>query len=106
MPALFVALKADMDKSTQRGDLQPEEYTTSLGLQKPLHVSVTWGSIGEVFVQIAEAALWPGSAMPSVGSGEGEEGVDWVRWGAVGGAVVVVGAAVVGIWRRVRGGRE
>ncbi|KAK0515233.1 hypothetical protein JMJ35_002612 [Cladonia borealis] len=106
MPALFVALKADMDKSTQRGDLQPEEYTTSLGLQKPLHVSVTWGSIGEVFVQIAEAALWPGSAMPSVGSGEGEEGVDWVRWGVVGGAVVVVGAAVVGIWRRVRGGRE
>ncbi len=106
MPALFVALKADMDKSTQRGDLQPDEYTTSLGLQKPLHVSVTWGSIGEVFVQIAEAALWPGSAMPSVGSGEGEEGVDWVRWGVVGGAVVVVGAAAVGIWRRVRGGRE
>ena len=106
MPALFVALKADMDKSTQRGDLQPEEYTTGLGLQKPLHVSVTWGSIGEVFVQIAEAALWPGSAMPSVGSGDGEEGVDWVRWGVVGGAVVVVGAAVVGIWRRVRGGRE
>lgn len=106
MPALFVALKADMDRSTQRGDLQPDEYTTSLGLQKPLHVSVTWGSIGEVFVQIAEAALWPGSAMPSVGSGEGEEGVDWVRWGVVGGAVVVVGAGAVGIWRRVRGGRE
>lgn len=106
MPALFVALKADMDRSTQRGDLQPDEYTTGLGLQKPLHVSVTWGSIGEVFVQIAEAALWPGSAMPSVGSGEGEEGVDWVRWGVVGGAVVVVGAAAVGIWRRVKGGRE
>ena len=106
MPALFVALKADMDRSTQRGDLQPDEYTTSLGLQKPLHVSVTWGSIGEVFVQIAEAALWPGSAMPSVGSKDGEEGVDWVRWGVVGGAVVVVGAAAVGIWRRVRGGRE
>ena len=106
MPALFVALKADMDRSTQRGDLQPDEYTTGLGLQKPLHVSVTWGSIGEVFVQIAEAALWPGSAMPSVGNGDGEESVDWVRWGVVGGAVVVVGAAAVGIWRRVRGGRE
>lgn len=102
MPSLYVALKADMDRSTQAGDLQPEEYTSLLGMQKPLHVSVTWGSISELFVQIAEAALWPGGALPA--GKEGEEDVDWVRWGIVGGAIIVVGAAAAGIWRRV--GRE
>ena len=98
MPSLYVALKADMDMSTQRGDVQPEEYTSSLGMAKPLHVSVTWGSVGEVFVNVAEAALWPGGALPK--GMEGEEEVDWVRWWVVGGAVVAVGAAVAGIWKR------
>lgn len=103
MPSLYVALKADMDKLTQRGDVQPEEYTSGLGMQKPLHVSVTWGSISELFVQVAEAALWPDRALPAGREGKGKD-VDWVRWAVVGGAVVVVGAAAVGIWRRV--GRE
>ena len=62
MPSLYVALKADMDQSIQRGDVQPEEYTTGLGLGKPLHVSCLWGSVSELFVSVAEAALWPGSA--------------------------------------------
>lgn len=101
MPSLYVALKADMDRSTQRGDVQPEEYTTSLGIAKPLHVSVTWGSIGEAFVQVAEAALWPDRALPEGREGEEQE-VDWMRWAVVCGAIVVLGAAVAGIWRRVR----
>ena len=78
--------------------MQPEEYTSGLGMAKPLHVSVTWGSISEVFVNVAEAALWPGGALPK--GMEGEEEVDWVRWWLVGGAVVAVGAAVAGIWKR------
>ncbi len=98
MPSLYVALKADMDKSTQRDDVQPEEYTSALGMAKPLHVSVTWGSIRELFVQIAEAALWPGGALPPRNE---EEEIDWMRWGIVGGAVVVVGATAAGIWRRL-----
>lgn len=98
MPSMYVALKADMDKSTQRGDVQPEEYTSSLGMAKPLHVSVTWGSVGEVFVSVAEAALWPGGALPK--GMEADEEVDWLRWWVVGGAVVAVGAAVAGIWKR------
>ena len=100
MPSLYVALKADMDRSTQRGDIQPEEYTTSLGLSKPLHASVTWGSISEVFVGIAEAALWPANALP-VDPDEKEDPGDWMRWWLAGGAVVTVGAAAVGIWRRL-----
>ena len=100
MPSLYVALKADMDRSTQTGDVQPEEYASQLGIQKPLHVSVTWNSISELFVQIAEAALWPGGALPGGREGEDKE-IDWMRWGIVGCAVVVVGAAAAGIWRRV-----
>ena len=100
MPSLYVALKADMDRSTQRGEIQPEEYATSLGLSKPLHVSVTWGSVSEVFVSIAEAAIWPANALPAGKEGDGGS-VDWMRWGMAGGAVVVVGAAAVGIWRRL-----
>ncbi|MCJ1452313.1 ERMES complex Ca(2+)-binding regulatory GTPase gem1 [Mycoblastus sanguinarius] len=99
MPSLYIALKADMDRSTQTGDVQPEEYTSVLGMAKPLHVSVTWGSISEFFVQVAEAALWPGGAMPE--GKEGEDEGEWVRWWVVGGAVVAVGAAAAAIWRRV-----
>ena len=98
MPGLCVALKADMDRCMQRGEVQPEEWTGQLRLAKPLHVSVKWPSIAEVFVDVAEAALSPAGKGVD---GEVEEEVDWVRWALVGGAVVAVGAAAVGIWRRV-----
>ena len=98
MPGLCVALKADQDRCMQRGDMQPEDWTGQLGMAKPMHVSVQWPSIGEVFVNVAEAALSPaGKGL----DGEAEDEVDWVRWAVVGGAVVAVGAAAVGIWRRV-----
>ena len=100
MPSLYLALKADMDRSTQRGDVQPDEYTTAIGMGKPLHVSVTWGSISEAFVSIAEAALWPAGAVPAAKAGEQDEG-EWLRWWVAGGAVTVVGVAAVVIWRRM-----
>ena len=100
IPALYVALKADNDKTTQRSEVQPEEYTAALDMSKPLHVSVTWGSVGELFVQIAEAAMFPTGAYPK--GKEGEE-VDrtglWIALGVVFGA----GAAFVGIWKRMKG---
>lgn len=98
MPGLCIALKADMDRCMQRGETQPEEWTGQLGMVKPVHVSVQWPSIGEVFVSVAEAALSPAGKGRD---GEADEEVDWVRWAIVGGAVVAVGAAAVGIWRRV-----
>ena len=105
MPSLYVALKADMDRCTQRGEVQPEEWTAEKGLGKPLHVSVTWGSIGELFVNVAEAALWPVNALGKGAEGNdqaGGGGGDWIRWWAVAGAVTAVGvAAAAGIWRRI-----
>lgn len=100
LPTLYVALKADNDKTTQRSEVQPEEYTAGLGMSKPLHVSVTWGSVGELFVQIAEAAMFPAGAYPK--GKEGEEVDRTGLWIALG-VVVCAGAAFVGIWRRLKG---
>ncbi|EPE25485.1 P-loop containing nucleoside triphosphate hydrolase [Glarea lozoyensis ATCC 20868] len=56
LPAIYTALKADLDKTTQRSETQPDQYTMSLNMNAPLHVSVTWHSISELFVTLAEAA--------------------------------------------------
>ena len=100
MPSLFLALKADMDSSTQRGDVQPDDYTTGIGLGKPLHVSVTWGSISEAFVSIAEAALSPAQALPLSNDGK-QEDREWFQWWIAGSAVIAVGAVGVAIWKRI-----
>ena len=52
LPAVYAALKADLDKSIQRSDSQPDEYTASLRMPAPLHVSVKWGSIADFFVHV------------------------------------------------------
>lgn len=64
LPAIYTALKADQDKTTQRSEMQPDEYTMSLNMSAPLHVSVTWNSISELFVTLAEAATNPSTAFP------------------------------------------
>jgi mitochondrial Rho GTPase 1 len=101
LPSVFLALKADLDRTTQRAECQPHEYTTKLNLSgPPLHVSVTWSSIQEVFVHIAETAMEPSTAFPRT-----EEDMEstWMAWGIALGAVVCAGAAAVVIWRRVSG---
>ncbi|MCJ1478372.1 ERMES complex Ca(2+)-binding regulatory GTPase gem1 [Lambiella insularis] len=97
LPALYVALKADRDKTTQRPEVQPEEYTGRLGMGKPLHVSVTWDSISELFVRIAEVAVWPATGFPK---SEGEVPDRTGLYIALS-VVVCAGAAFVAIWRRV-----
>lgn len=64
LPSIYTALKADKDKTTQRSELQPDQYTSSLNMSTPLHVSVTWNSITELFVTLAEAATNPSTAFP------------------------------------------
>lgn len=101
LPSVYIALKADLDRTTQRAEHQPHEYTALLNMPgPPLHVSVTWSSIQEVFVHIAEAAMEPSTAFPR--SEEDVEG-KWMSWGIALGAVVCAGAAAVMIWRRVSG---
>lgn len=65
LPAVYVALKADLDRQQQRSPVQPDVYTRDLNMASPLHVSVQWPTaLNELFVQLAEAALLPGTATP------------------------------------------
>lgn len=101
LPSVFIALKADLDRTTQRAEYQPHEYTALLNMPSPpLHVSATWSSIQEVFVHIAEAAMEPSTAFPR---NEEEDEGKWMAWGIALGAVVCAGGAAVMIWRRVSG---
>ena len=53
LPSIYTALKADLDKAVQQSDMQPDQYTASLKMSGPLHVSATWGSISELFVNVS-----------------------------------------------------
>lgn len=65
IPIVFVALKADLDKQQQRCQYQPDEFTESLFLDHPLHVSSTWSSsLSQLFKKIIEASLVPGKYTP------------------------------------------
>ncbi|KAF2396968.1 mitochondrial Rho GTPase [Trichodelitschia bisporula] len=99
-PAVFVATKADADKAMQRAEMQPDEWAQGEGYAVPMHVSARWGSIGEVFVHLAECAMFPAQARPK---GEGEEREGLGGWIALG-AVVCAGAAAAVVWRRALGG--
>lgn len=100
LPSLYVALKADNDKTTQRAEVQPEEYTAALGMNKPLHVSVTWASILELFVQIAEAGIWPATAFPK-NEDEGKSALDRMGLYIALGATVCTAAVFLAIWKRL-----
>lgn len=53
LPAIYTALKADQDKAIQRSEIQPDQYTNSMSMSAPLHVSVTWSSISELFISVS-----------------------------------------------------
>ncbi|KAF4421713.1 mitochondrial Rho GTPase 1 [Fusarium acutatum] len=96
LPSIYTALKADKDKTNQRCELQPDQYTASLNMSLPLHVSVTWGSISELFVAFADAATNPSTAFPR----SNEEGPDRTSLYLALGATACAGVAALTIWRR------
>ena len=96
LPAIYTALKADKDKTTQRSELQPDQYTSSLSMSTPLHVSVTWNSISELFVALAETATTPSVGFPK----SEEEAPDRTSLYMALGATACAGLAAAMIWRR------
>ncbi|ROT36274.1 mitochondrial Rho GTPase [Sodiomyces alkalinus F11] len=96
LPAVYTALKADRDKATQRCEQQPDEYTTALMMSAPLHVSVTWNSISELFIALAEAATHPSTAFPR----SEEPPPDRTSLYLALGATACAGLAAFMIWRR------
>ncbi|KAK9377955.1 EF hand associated-domain-containing protein [Lipomyces chichibuensis] len=101
LPAVFAALKADLDKQQQRSDQQPDAYTRELGLSAPLHVSATWtSSLSELFVQLAEAAQNPSTATPILEPEEKESPV--MPMILASSAVAIVVATVAWMFRTSR----
>jgi mitochondrial Rho GTPase 1 len=96
LPSIYTALKADRDKTTQRCELQPDQYTSSLMMGTPVHVSVTWNSIGELFVALAEAATNPSTAFPK----SEEPPPDRTSLYLALGATTCAAVAAFMIWRR------
>jgi len=96
LPVIYAALKADQDKTVQRSELQPDQYTSALNMAAPLHVSVTWASITELFVHLAESATYPFQAFPK----NDEEPVDRTPFYIAAGAVCAAAVAFVIIWKR------
>ncbi|KAH8729360.1 EF hand associated-domain-containing protein [Ilyonectria robusta] len=96
LPSIYTALKADKDKTNQRSELQPDQYASSLSMSLPLHVSVTWGSISELFVVFADAATNPSTAFPK----SSDEGPDRTSLYIALGATACAGVAALMIWRR------
>ncbi|KFA65705.1 hypothetical protein S40285_04824 [Stachybotrys chlorohalonatus IBT 40285] len=96
LPSIYTALKADRDKTTQRSELQPDQYTSSLNMSTPLHVSVTWNSISELFVSLAETATNPSLGFPKIE----EEAPDRTSLYMALGATACAAVAALMIWRR------
>ncbi|KAI0025961.1 EF hand associated-domain-containing protein [Xylariomycetidae sp. FL0641] len=96
LPSIYTALKADKDKTTQRSELQPDQYTSGLMMGTPVHVSVTWNSIGELFVALAEAATNPSTAFPK----SEEPPPDRTSLYLALGATTCAAVAAFMIWRR------
>lgn len=115
LPSVYAALKADQDKTVQRSELQPDQYTGTQNMATPLHVSVTWNSISEFFVHVsrhlersissfintnlyklAESATFPSMAFPK----QEEEPVDRTPLYIALGATACAAAAFVIIWKK------
>ncbi|KAH9876434.1 ERMES complex Ca(2+)-binding regulatory GTPase gem1 [Plenodomus biglobosus] len=99
LPAVYVALKADQDKTMQRCEQQPDEYTSALRIAPPLHVSTTWNSISELFVHLAESATHPSTAFPK----QDEDEYDYLNLYLALGAVTCAVASAIFIWKRNSG---
>ena len=116
MPSVTAALKADLDKAVQRCDIQPDEWGSAsssltqdskkadssgatLGAAPPMHTSVRWGSISELFVHLAECATYPAQALPK----RGNEGADRTTF-YIAGAGVVAAVAIGAVWWKKSGG--
>ncbi|KAF2729440.1 mitochondrial Rho GTPase 1 [Polyplosphaeria fusca] len=96
LPAVYTALKADQDKTMQRSEQQPDEYTSGLNMPSPIHVSTRWSSISELFVHLAECATYPAAAFPK----QEEEPHDNMNLYLALGAVACAAASVMFIWKR------
>ncbi|EGV64966.1 ERMES complex Ca(2+)-binding regulatory GTPase gem1 [Yamadazyma tenuis] len=101
VPCVFAALKADLDKQQQRGDIQPEIYTRDLSINSPLHISSNWAtSLNELFIQIVDAATMPSTA--TAGLEKEPENINDEKYKHIvlaGGTISIMTLVSLWIWR-------
>lgn len=101
MPLVFAALKADLDRVEQRSLLQPDDYTNSLGLSEPMHLSTAWqSSLDALFSRLLEVAKHPGrgTILPTKETQQS----NWLLEIGIGSAAVALSAAAYYLMRRRR----
>ena len=104
MPSMYVALKADLDRTTQRYEIQPDNYTADhlrMPHGPPIHTSVTWPTIQELFAAIAQAGIEPADSYPKPTADEDDGKI--LRYSLAFGAFVTAAAGALIIWRRAKG---
>lgn len=103
IPSIFVGLKADLDKQQQRLDVQPENYTKSLHLSLPLHISSKWTtSLYELFIQVVDAAQNPSAFTPGLEKKEAAAAANQENLNRLlmtGTAITTMALASLWIWR-------
>jgi len=88
MPSIFVAAKSDLDRVSQRYDVQPDVYCRQLSLPAPISVSARDGMLADLFQTIVAAAMNPAVALPA-------NYVDKYRRPIVKGALIVGASMIV-----------
>ncbi|KAF2152113.1 rho-like GTPase [Myriangium duriaei CBS 260.36] len=96
LPNVYAALKADQDRAVQRTEIQPDQHTEERRLPKPLHASVTWGSVSEFFVHLAESATHPLTAFPK----DEEDAPDRTALYIAIGATICAATAMLIVWKK------
>lgn len=64
LPGIVVASKSDLDRVSQRCEVQPDQYCRQLGLPSPLFVSAKEGMMADLFQKLIVAAMNPALALP------------------------------------------
>lgn len=64
IPGILVASKSDLDRVSQRYEVQPDVYCRQLGIPPPLFVSAKDGMLADLFPALVAAAMNPAIALP------------------------------------------
>ena len=100
IPSIFVASKSDLDRVSQRYEVQPDVYCRQLALPAPVFVSAKDGVLADLFQTIVAAAMDPSMALPAPFADKYRRQI--VAASGIAGASLVVLAASILVYRLTR----
>lgn len=100
IPSMFVACKSDLDKVSQRYDVQPDTYCKELGLPSPISISAKDGMMADLFQAIIAASMNPSIALPVPFSDKYRKQI--ISSAALAGGTVLILATIFTMYRLTR----